>query len=137
MNLGSTFKPVNLAIAIEKNLIKPDDIFFDSGAITIGKYTIKNAEAAGGRQLSVTQILQYSSNVGMVEIMRKLDTKIYYNWLERLGLGQKVDTDLPFEVAGQMKSQEQFISSPIESATTAFGQGFSLTPLQWCNYMPL
>jgi len=66
----------------------------------------------------------------MVQIIQRLKPAIYYNWLERLGLGQPVDTDLPFAVAGTLKSQEKFIRSAIEPATTSFGQGFSLTPLQ-------
>jgi cell division protein FtsI (penicillin-binding protein 3) len=74
--------------------------------------------------------LQYSSNVGMVQVMQQLKPQAYYGWLERLGLGQVVGIDLPFESAGQTKSQEQFTSSPIEPATTSFGQGFSLTPIQ-------
>ena len=66
----------------------------------------------------------------MVQIIQRLRPALYYNWLERLGLGQTVETDLPFEVSSQLKSQEKFIASPIEPATTSFGQGFSLTPLQ-------
>lgn len=127
---GSTFKPVNVAIALEKGIIKPDDIFEDPGSIQIGTHTIKNAEKTGYRQLTIPQILQTSSNIGMVRMMQRLKPSIYYNWLERLGLGQKFKTDLPFEVSGQLKNQEKFISSAIELATTSFGQGFSLTPLQ-------
>ncbi|MBD2279233.1 peptidoglycan D,D-transpeptidase FtsI family protein [Aphanizomenon flos-aquae] len=127
---GSTFKPVNVAIALENGAIKPDDTFEDPGFIKIGTHTIKNAEKTGYRRLTIPEILQTSSNIGMVRIIQRLKPSIYYNWLERLGLGQKVETDLPFEVSGQLKSQEQFISSAIEPATTSFGQGFSLTPLQ-------
>jgi cell division protein FtsI (penicillin-binding protein 3) len=127
---GSTFKPVNVAIALENGIIKPDDTFEDPGSIQIGTHTIKNAEKTGYRQLTIPQILQTSSNIGMVRMMQRLKPSIYYNWLERLGLGQKVKTDLPFEVSGQLKNQEKFISSAIEPATTSFGQGFSLTPLQ-------
>jgi cell division protein FtsI (penicillin-binding protein 3) len=127
---GSTFKPVNVAIALENGAIKPDDTFEDPGSIKIGTHTIKNAEKTGYRRLTIPEILQTSSNIGMVRMIQRLKPSIYYNWLERLGLGQKVETDLPFEVSGQLKSQEQFISSAIEPATTSFGQGFSLTPLQ-------
>jgi cell division protein FtsI (penicillin-binding protein 3) len=127
---GSTFKPVNVAIALENGIIKPEDKFEDPGSIQIGTHTIKNAEKTGYRQLTIPQILQTSSNIGMVRMMQRLKPSIYYNWLERLGLGQKVRTDLPFEVSGQLKSQEKFTSSAIEPATTSFGQGFSLTPLQ-------
>ncbi|BBD64162.1 peptidoglycan glycosyltransferase [Nostoc commune NIES-4072] len=127
---GSTFKPLNVAIALENGIIKPDDMFNDSGSIRVANYTIKNAMNNGNGRISIAQILQYSSNIGMVQIIQRLKPSIYYNWLERLGLGQKVDTDLPFEVGGRLKSQEEFISSPIEPATTSFGQGFSMTPIQ-------
>lgn len=127
---GSTFKPLNVAIALENGVIKPDDVFNDSGSIRVANYTIKNAMNNGNGRISIAQILQYSSNIGMVQIIQRLKPSIYYNWLERLGLGQKVDTDLPFEVGGRLKSQEEFIASPIEPATTSFGQGFSMTPLQ-------
>ncbi|MCC5645757.1 penicillin-binding protein 2 [Nostoc sp. CHAB 5824] len=127
---GSTFKPLNVAIALENGVIKPDDMFNDSGSIRVANYTIKNAMNNGNGRISIAQILQYSSNIGMVQIIQRLKPSIYYNWLERLGLGQKVDTDLPFEVGGRLKSQEEFIASPIEPATTSFGQGFSMTPLQ-------
>lgn len=127
---GSTFKPLNVAIALENGVIKPDDMFNDSGSIRVANYTIKNAMNNANGRISIAQILQYSSNIGMVQIIQRLKPSIYYNWLERLGLGQKVDTDLPFEVGGRLKSQEEFIASPIEAATTSFGQGFSMTPLQ-------
>lgn len=127
---GSTFKPLNVAIALENGVIKSDDVFKDPGFIKVANYTIKNAEENNYRRISIAQILQYSSNVGMVEIMQRLRPSVYYNWLQRLGVGQTVDTDLPFAVSGQLKSQENFVASPIEPATTSFGQGFSLTPLQ-------
>lgn len=127
---GSTFKPVNVAIALENGVIKADDVFNDPGSIQIANYTIRNAQKNSYGRINIAQILQNSSNIGMVHIIQRLRPSVYYNWLERLGLGQTVDTDLPFEVRGRLKSQEEFIASPIEPATTSFGQGFSLTPLQ-------
>ena len=62
--------------------------------------------------------------------MRRLDNNIYWDWMSRLGIDRRPDTDLPGAVAGQLKTKEQFITHPIEPATTAFGQGFSLTPLK-------
>ena len=130
---GSTFKPINLAIALEAGVIQPNDVFNDEGRIEVGGWPIENSDyrERGGRgSLTVTEVLQYSSNVGMVRIMQRLDPRLYYGWLERLGLGQLVGVDLPSENPGQIKSLEQFISSSIEPATTSFGQGFSLTPIQ-------
>jgi cell division protein FtsI (penicillin-binding protein 3) len=66
----------------------------------------------------------------MVQVMQRLQPADYYNWLKKLGLGQSVGVDLPFEAKSQIKSQKQFVTYPIESATTSFGQGFSITPIQ-------
>ena len=130
---GSTFKPLNVAIALEMGAISPNSIFNDEGKIEVDGWPIQNHDYAyvGSRgPLSVTQILQHSSNVGMVHLMRQVPSALYYNWLKRLGLGQTVGVDLPAEISGQMKTQMQFTSSPVEPATAAFGQGFALTPIQ-------
>ncbi len=127
---GSTFKPLNVAIALENKVITPNDRFHDPGTIKVGGWTIKNAEPKDITLLSVPQILQYSSNVGMVQIIQRMKPEIYYDWLKKLGLGKPVGIDLPFEAPGQLKNKKQFISSPIEPATASFGQGFSLTPIQ-------
>ncbi|KZL48903.1 cell division protein FtsI [Nodularia spumigena CENA596] len=127
---GSTFKPLNVAIALENGAIKADDLFNDPGSIQIGEHTIRNAGLNSHGLINIAKILQTSSNIGMVRIIQRMQPTVYYNWLERLGLGQNVETDLPFEVSGQLKAQKQFLGSPIEAATTSFGQGFSVTPLQ-------
>jgi cell division protein FtsI (penicillin-binding protein 3) len=132
---GSTFKPLNVAIALEAGVIKPDDTFNDSGTIQVSDRTIKNSEDKRYGRVSISQILKFSSNIGMVKIIQKLRPSTYYGWLERLGLGQNMETDLPFSVASQLKSQEQFMGTPVEAATTSFGQGFSLTPLQLVQMM--
>lgn len=130
---GSTFKPLNVAIALEAGAIQPNSVFNDEGQIYVDGWPIADYDFdyVGARgPLSVAQILQHSSNVGMVHIVQQMRPDIYYSWLQRLGLGQTVGIDLPFEIAGSLKQRSQFVSSPIEAATTSFGQGFSLTPIQ-------
>ncbi|WP_341730699.1 penicillin-binding protein 2 [Microcoleus sp. EPA2] len=130
---GSTFKAINVAIAMEAGVVKPNSVFNDEGRIYMGIWPIQNSDyqSAGARGPStVTEILKHSSNVGMVHIMRTMKSSLYYQALEKLGLGQSAGTDLPFEVTSQLKNREQFINSPVEVATTAFGQGFSITPIQ-------
>ena len=130
---GSTFKPLNVAIALEAGAIQPDSMFNDTGRIQFGQWQIANFdfESRGGHGLiSVSKILEYSSNIGMVRIIQQMKSKVYYSWLERLGLGQKVAIDLPFETAGQIKSERRFTAGTVNAATASFGQGFSLTPIQ-------
>lgn len=130
---GSTFKPINVAIALESGKLKADDFIYDEGQLVISEHVVQNHDfsAAGGRgAISLPQVLQYSSNIGMVRIVQKLDPGNYHAWLEKLGLGKSLATDLPSLPTSQLKTLEEFKTSPIEPATAAFGQGLSLTPLQ-------
>lgn len=130
---GSTFKPINIAIALEAGLIHPDEVVNDSGQMQFGEWKIRNHDyaTAGGRgPISITDVLKYSSNVGMVRIMQKMPAADYFTWLQRLSLDRPTGIDLPAEATAQMKDREQFVRSRVESATTAFGQGFSLSPIK-------
>ena len=130
---GSTFKPLNVAIALEAGAIQPDTVFNDEGALTIGGWPVANfdyEQVGAVGPLSISQILERSSNVGMVHIIQRMKPSVYYGWLERIGLGDMSGIDLPAETSSTLKPQEQFIEYVIEPATASFGQGFSLTPIQ-------
>lgn len=130
---GSTFKPVNIALALDAGVIEPDTTIEDTGMIKIEQWEIKNHDfnSRGARgQLTLDEVLQYSSNVGMVDIIRRIPRDRYYEALKELRINQRMGIDLPGEAAGQLKSEQQFKSSFVEAATTAFGQGFALTPLK-------
>jgi cell division protein FtsI (penicillin-binding protein 3) len=130
---GSTFKPLNIAIALENGSISATDSVNDEGEIQVGEWPIRNVDYStnGPRGvISITDVLRYSSNVGMVRVMQQLSRPDYYSWLQKMGLGETTGIDLPGEVSGQIKARDQFVGSEVEAATTAFGQGFSLSALQ-------
>ena len=127
---GSTFKPINIAIALNAGVITPETVVYDSGSIQVDGWNILNASKAGNGSINIAQVLQVSSNVGMVEIMRRLPKDVYYQQLQKLGLGQKVGIDLPGEAPTYLKGKKAFMYNSIEAATAAFGQGFSLTPIK-------
>ncbi len=127
---GSTFKPINLAVALQEGVIEPEGKVNDTGSLQVGGWPISNHDRKGNGVIDYPTVLQVSSNVAMVKTMRHLDPSVYWDWLSRLGIDATPDTDLPGAVAGQLKSKEQFVAQPIEPATAAFGQGFSLTPLK-------
>ncbi len=127
---GSTFKPINLAIALQENAIDPAGKVNDTGQLTIGGWPIFNHDRKGNGLIDFPTVLQVSSNVAMVQAMQRVKPAKFWNWLHALGIDTQPDTDLPGAVAGQLKSLETFRTQPIEPATAAFGQGFNLTPLK-------
>ncbi|MEA5509026.1 penicillin-binding protein 2 [Crocosphaera sp. UHCC 0190] len=127
---GSTFKPLNIALALEAGVIEPNTVIFDSGLVTVDGWNIFNASKTGNGSISIAEVLQTSSNVAMVQIMRRLNKEDYYKRLQKLEINQKTEIDLPGEVAGRLKNKDIFTERSIETATASFGQGFSLTPMK-------
>lgn len=130
---GSTFKPINIALALDAGVISPHDTFNDTGEIQIKDALVRNHDflKKGARgELTLAEILQYSSNVGMIKVMRRIDPLNYYQDLQKLGIEDKVEFDIPGYTTGRLKNEVEFTVREIEPATTAFGQGFSLTPLK-------
>ena len=127
---GSTFKPINLALALEEGVISPNGEVNDDGLITVGGWPLSNWDRRPNGVLTFPEVLQVSSNVGMVKIMNKLNASNYWQWLRQLGIDEIPETDLPGAVGGQIKSKQIFVNQPIEPAVASFGQGFSITPLK-------
>jgi len=127
---GSTFKPINLALALQEKAIDPKGTVNDVGQLTIGGWPIFNSDHRANGVIDFPTVLQASSNVGMVQAMSQVRRERFWHWLHTIGIDQTPDTDLPGAVAGQLKSRKDFIGGAIEPAVAAFGQGFSLTPLK-------
>jgi cell division protein FtsI (penicillin-binding protein 3) len=127
---GSTFKPINLAIALQEKAIEAKGKVQDTGNLTIGGWPIFNNDRSAYGLIDFPTVLQVSSNVGMVQAMRNVKPQRFWHWLHRIGIDETPDTDLPGAVAGQLKSETEFKQAPIEPAVASFGQGFSLTPLK-------
>ncbi len=127
---GSTFKPINLALALQERVIHPTGKINDTGTLVVGGWSIFNHDKKANGVIDFAKVLQVSSNVGMVKIMSKLQPSNYWDWLKKLGLDVKPITDLPGAIGGQLKTKKNFISMDIEPATASYGQGFSLTPLK-------
>ncbi len=127
---GSTFKPINLALALQEKVIEPNGTVYDSGLVNVGGWPLTNWNKKPNGLLNFAEVLQVSSNVGMVNIMQKLNPSKYWEWLNSLGLNKTIETDLPGAVPGYMKEKDLFIKQPIHQAVASYGQGFSVTPLK-------
>ena len=141
---GSTFKPVNMAIALEHSAVGLIDRVPDSGVVHVNGTRIENVGAPSrghaGRTtewLTPADVLRRSSNVGMVRIMRRLDPNRYHRSLVRLGIGAPAPAPstacwdfVSAPAPSVLKPRREFVEHPIEPATAAFGQGIAMTPLK-------
>ena len=103
------------------------------------------AQASGGRdppsrankkshgQLSVRDILKYSSNIGSVKIAQKLGKEKFYKYIDNFGFGAKTGIDLPGESPGVVRPVKNW--TKVDAATIAFGQGVSVTAIQMITAM--
>ena len=130
---GSTFKPITVALALEAGAILARDFVDDAGRLIVGGWPIHNYDYAvrgAPGPISISEVLQRSSNVGTIRIVERLGRRGFYAGLRDMGLGGRSNIDLPFEPNSTLKNRWQFLSYRVEAATTGFGQGVSVTPLQ-------
>ena len=79
--------------------------------MAVGEYNIKTWNDKYEGKISMTRILEKSSNVGMVYIGEKLGNKKIYNYLEKFGFGQNTDIDLEGEASGYLKPANKLVSN--------------------------
>lgn len=125
---GSTFKVLIMAAALNEGVVTSETKYNEEGPIEIGGYTIKTWNQKYHGEITLTQILEYSSNVGMVFVLGKLDRSKFLTYLDNLGFGSKTSVDLQEEAMPQLRPKNKWYE--IDYATTAFGQGIAMTPFQ-------
>lgn len=125
---GSTFKPLVMAAAIDAGLVKPDTFFNEDGPIKVGEYTIRTWNNSYEGKITLTRVLEKSSNVGMVFVGSKLGDERLYNSILEYGFGSDTHIDLEGEASGVLKPKKEWY--PIDYATATFGQGLAVTPIQ-------
>lgn len=130
---GSTFKIVTLAAAIEEGIFQPEAMF-ESGVIEVGDRKIRDWKPDGWGTITYRRGVELSSNVAFVKLGQQLGEKKLISYVDRFGfgnvterVGKKTGIDLPAEGRGYFFNRRLY---PSELASTAFGQGISVTPIQ-------
>ncbi|MBY0578005.1 MAG: penicillin-binding protein 2 [Burkholderiales bacterium] len=124
---GSTLKPFTIAAALETGKYTPDTVIDTSpGTLSIGSATIHDAHREG--LLSVSQIIQKSSNVGASKIALSLAPETMWDMLHNSGFGSDPGSGFPGEASGRLRPYAGW--HPIEQATMSFGNGISVSLLQ-------
>lgn len=125
---GSTFKVLVMAAALNENLIKPDTKVDESGPVKIGEYAIKTWNEQYHGIITMTQVLEYSSNVGMVFVEKKLGKEKMLDYIRKFGFGEITNIDLQDESSPDLRPDRDW--GEIDLATASFGQGIAVTPIQ-------
>jgi len=126
---GSTFKIISLSSALEENLIDlENDHFHDSGSIKVENARIKCWKHGGHGSQTYLQVVENSCNPGFVTIGQKLGKEKLFDYINKFGFGKKTGIDINGESTGILFNLNRV--GPVELATTAFGQGVSVTPIQ-------
>ena len=129
---GSVIKPFAVAAALEAGVATPD-LIIDTGPgrREVGGHTIRDPRDYG--DLSVTEVLTRSSNVGVVDLVLQLDPRHLWGVYSRFGFGAVTGTGFPGESAGVLRDYERW--RKLEQATLAYGYGLSVTPIQLVRAM--
>lgn len=123
--MGSTFKTFTVAMALDKGLVGLNDTFDVSAPVVISGHPISDAHPSKIPLLSVSEIYAQSSNIGTVKIAMEVGAKNQREFLQRVGLMDKAEIELPERAAPLIPSEWR----EINMATISYGHGMSVTPL--------
>ncbi|MCX7792777.1 MAG: penicillin-binding protein 2, partial [Thermodesulfovibrionales bacterium] len=124
---GSTFKLVTAAAALEEGILTPDTkIDCQGGKIRIGSKVIEDVHPAGF--LTFKEVLEKSSNVGIIKIAQKIGAEKLYHYARLFGFGSKTGIDIPGEASGSLRPPDKW--SVQSMGAIPIGYEVATTPLQ-------
>ena len=128
---GSTFKIVTYAAGIEEGVFSPNERFYDPGYAIVDGVRIRDWKVGGHGSQTFYEVIQNSCNPGFVNIGLRLGKEKLFKYIKNFGFGEKTGVDLLGESAGIVFDINNV--GNVELATSSFGQGNSVTPIQLVN----
>jgi cell division protein FtsI/penicillin-binding protein 2 len=133
---GSVFKPITVAIGLDTGEIKPDDRYFDRWFVELDlggpkKQRISNIAHQCLGNNTYINALNWSCNVGMINIIEKIGRSLFARYINDFGFGKKSNLTIDGEVFSQISNYEKW--SRIQFMTMSFGQGINATLLQMAS----
>ncbi|MEA2023687.1 MAG: penicillin-binding protein 2 [Actinomycetota bacterium] len=128
---GSTLKVVTVAAALEEGVVRPDTPFETPHEIAIGGETYTD-HGYNPAVMTVSDIVEKSSNVGTIKIQRQLGNEAHYRYLDAFGLGRPASIDFAGESGGQLQHVSEW-KTATAGTSAAIGYGVGVTPLQMAS----
>lgn len=125
---GSIQKAVTIAAAIEEGIVSPSTTFEVDDRLTIGPKTFKDSHDHPTETMTVSEILETSSNTGTMQVAQQLGAERLHAWLERFGYREPTGVGFPGEVGGLLPDVDDWWVTSLP--TIAIGQGVATTLLR-------
>src|SRR5437899_9485210 len=125
---GSVMKVMTLAGALDVHAITPDTRFNETGVAVVGGVAIRKWDNKAHGNVTMTQVLQNSLNVGAIKAQQMEGAGPFYQYLQKFGIGAPTGVDLAAETAEPLRDLTKW--KPVELATASFGQGVDTTPIE-------
>lgn len=126
--MGSIIKPLTVAVGIDTGSVKANTTYVDEGTLLINGSRISNYDKKGRGKVDMQTVLNQSLNTGAAFVEQQVGNSKFAQYFRNLGFGEETGIDLPGETHGLIDN----LNSPrdIEYATSAFGQGIAMTPIE-------
>ena len=125
---GSTFKIVTFSAALEEGVMKLEDRFMDPGYAIVDGVRIRDWKAGGHGDQSMLEVIMNSCNPGFIELGQRLGKEKLFEYIRAYGFNEKTGVDMLGESQGIIFNPDNI--GNVELATSSFGQGNSVTPIQ-------
>ena len=128
---GSIFKIIASSAVLNESIMTPEStVFCENGRYRLSNgRVIRDVSAKGW--LTLEQVIQKSSNIGMIKIVKQLGHENFGAYIEKYGFGKPTGVDLPYEHSGSLYAVKRWDTHSLGSVP--FGQGIMVTPLQMVN----
>lgn len=124
---GSLIKPLVVSGVLKRGLARPSDVFFcHNGVFSLGRRVLHDAHPYG--DLTLEEIVIYSSNIGMAKLAMLEGPSKLYGDLKLFGLGTPTGIEIPGEISGVLHPLSRWTSYSL--ASIAMGHEVTVTPLQ-------
>lgn len=125
---GSIFKIIASSAVLNEGIMNPASTIFCEN----GRYRLPNnriiRDVSGKGWLTLAEVIQKSSNIGMIKVVKALGHENFRTYIEKYGFGKATGVDLPYEHNGSLYAVKHWNTDSLGSVP--FGQGIMVTPLQ-------